>query len=146
MNPQLDSEYVKVASGNCERDMAQNRVQNPENEFSSVERRQPVSKDLRKTGTGTAQGAMPDSSRSCGKLQRDYVQGNMPKSSGCGTLQRTTRLDQHNLQVTDHGYASSKFEYCEDLTKPRKVHCKTGWEHSQSAVYWIDLGMDRRKA
>ena len=51
---------------------------------------------------------MPDSSRSYGKVQRDYVQGNMPWSFGCcRKLQRrieiqlqTTMLDHHDLQVS----------------------------------------------
>ena len=43
---------VTGAAGNRERHIVQHRVQNPENVFSSVERRQPVSKELRKTATG----------------------------------------------------------------------------------------------
>ena len=35
-------------------------------------------------------------------------------------------------------------EYCDDLTKPRKVHYKTGWTHSQDSVYWIHLGHMRK--
>ena len=31
-------------------------------------------------------------------------------------------------------------EYCDDLTKARKVYYKTGWKHSENAVYWIHLG------
>ena len=90
-NPQLDSGSVKEAAGNCERDIVQNRVRKPT----------------------CSQVWMGDnhSQRSCGKLQRDYVQGNISKSSGsCGKLQRkieiqlqTTRLDHHDVQVTDYG-------------------------------------------
>ena len=36
-------------------------------------------------------------------------------------------------------------EYCRDLTKPRKVLCKTEWKHSQKAVRWIHLGSAQEK-
>ena len=36
-------------------------------------------------------------------------------------------------------------EYCDDLTMPRKFHHKTGWKHSQNAVYWIHLGRAQEK-
>ena len=64
-----------------------------------------------------AQGTMLDSSEgAAGNCWQDTVQGNMPKSSsGCGKLQRkmeiqlrTTRLDRHNLQVTDYGYVENE--------------------------------------
>ena len=32
-----------------------------------------------------------------------------------------------------------------DLTKPRKVHYKTGWKHSQNAAHWIHLGRAQEK-
>ena len=38
------------------------------------------------------------------------------------------------------GTEKEEEEYCRDLTKPRKVHFKTGWKHFQNAVYWIHLG------
>ena len=56
---------------------------------------------------------MPDSSEgAAGNSVRVYVQSNMATSSrDCGKLQRkidiqlqTTRLDDHNLQVTDYGF------------------------------------------
>ena len=97
-NPQLDSVSVNGAAGNCRRDIVQNRLQNPET--------------CSQVWKGDNQ-----SQRSCGELQRDCVQGNMPKSSGgCGKLQRkieiqlqTTRLYHHNLQVTDYGYVEKVF-------------------------------------
>ena len=42
-----------------------------------------------------------------------------------------------------HGVPKKK--YCDDLTKPRKVHCKAGWKHFQNAVYWIHLGRAQEK-
>ena len=36
-------------------------------------------------------------------------------------------------------------EYCRDLTKPRKVLCKTEWKHSQKAACWIHLGSAQEK-
>ena len=37
-------------------------------------------------------------------------------------------------------------EYCYDVfTKPRKVHCKIVWKHSQDAVYWIHFGRAQEK-
>ena len=36
-------------------------------------------------------------------------------------------------------------EYCDDLTMPRKVQHKTGWKHSQNAVYLIHLGRAQEK-
>ena len=97
-NPQLDSVYVKGAAGNCRRDIVQNRVQNPET----------CSRVLK--GDNQSQNG-------CEKLQRDTAQGNKPKSSRvCRKLQRkieiqlqTTRLDHHNLQVTDYGYVERVF-------------------------------------
>ena len=117
VNPQLDSGSVKEGAGNCERDIVQNRVQNPETCSQVWKGDNQSQRSCGKLQRSTAQGAMPDSSRGCGKLQRDYVQGNMPKSSrGCGKLQRkieiqlqTTRLDHHNLQVTDYGYVEKVF-------------------------------------
>ena len=32
-----------------------------------------------------------------------------------------------------------------DLSKPRKVHYQTNWEHSQNAVYWIHLARTQEK-
>ena len=37
-------------------------------------------------------------------------------------------------------------EYCRDLTKPRKFHYKTGWKHSENAVYGIHLGRTQEKS
>ena len=76
------------------------------------------------------------SHRGCGKLQRSTAQGPMPDSTiGCGKLQRnieiqllTTRLDYHDLQVTDHGYVDKVFtNLCvvlpaQDLRTPRRKH------------------------
>ena len=37
-------------------------------------------------------------------------------------------------------------EQChDDLTKPRKVHHKIGWKHSQDAMYWIHFGRAQEK-
>ena len=52
-----------------------------------------------------------------GNCRQDTVRGNMAKGSrSCGKLQRkieiqlqTTRLDHHNLQVTDYGYVEKVF-------------------------------------
>ena len=92
-NPQLDSGSVKKgAAGNCERDIVQNRVQNPE-------RRQAVSKELREIATGplprapclTVQGV-------AGKLQRKTE-----------IQLQTTRLDHLHLQVTDYVHVEKVF-------------------------------------
>ena len=36
-------------------------------------------------------------------------------------------------------------EFYGDLTKPRKVHFKAGWKHSQNAVDWVRLGKAQEK-
>ena len=36
-------------------------------------------------------------------------------------------------------------EYCDDHTKPRKVHYKPVWNPCQDAVYWIHLGRAQEK-
>ena len=39
----------------------------------------------------------------------------------------------------------SEEEFDGDLSKPRKVHCKSKWKHSQGAVYWIHLAKAQEK-
>ena len=123
-NPQLYSGSEKGAVGNCERDTVQKRVQNPET--------------CSRLWKGDNQ-----SQRSCGKLQRDYVQGNMLKSSvSCVKLQRkigiqlqTTWLDHHNLQGTVHGYVEKSLH-----ESSSKVESNGGWWDVWLEDQRIDLG------
>ena len=83
--------------------------------------RETVGRTLSKTRSknqSISQGAMPDSSEgAAGHCCQDTVQGIMPWSSGsCWKLERkieiqlqTTRMDHHNLQVTDYGHVKKVF-------------------------------------
>ena len=137
-DPQLDSGSVKGAAGNCERNVVegatgnlwrdmvktdsktQTRVLKCWKETTSLKgvagncngtlSRAPcltVLKEPRETAGGTVQKAtcprqtgltMPESSTGCGKLQRKIE-----------IQLQTTRLDHHNLQVTDYGYVEKVF-------------------------------------
>ena len=61
----------------------------------------------------------------------------------CGTHRRRARRSRHQTHSILHTIepmgCTEEEEYCDDLTKPRKVHNKPGWKHSQNAVYWIHL-------
>ena len=118
MNPQLDSASFEGAVGNCRHDVVQNRVQNPETCSQVLEGDNQSQRGCGKLQRGNAQGAIPQGSEgAAGNCWQDCVQGNMPKSAGgCGKLLRkieiqlqTTRLDHHNLQVTDYGYVEKVF-------------------------------------
>ena len=70
-----------------------------------------------------------------GNCRQDTVQSNMVESSrGCGKLQQkieiqlqTTRLDHHNLQVTDYGYGEKVF-----MNLRRKLYTEdTSWSVPQ---------------
>ena len=123
----MDSGSVEGAAGNCRRDIAQNRVPNPETCSQVLKGDNHSQRDCGKLQRSTAQGAMPECCKgAAGNCVRDYVQGNMLKSSrSCGKLQRkieiqlqTTRLDHHSLQVTDHGCVETFFtNLCRKLNR-----------------------------
>ena len=56
-----------------------------------------------------------------------------------------TQCSSHHKNPRYTEEEEGKEEYCRDLTKSRKVQYKTGWEHSQDAVYWIHLGWPQEK-
>ena len=145
---------VEGAAGNCRQDIVQNRVQNPKT-YSQVwkgdnqSRRSygklqhcdhdHVTHDGRSCGKlqrDNAQGALPDSSEVPRETAGRTVQGNMARSSrGCGKLQQkieiqlqTTRLDHHNLRVTDYGNVEKVFF----MNLRRKLHTEyTSWSVPQ---------------
>ena len=39
----------------------------------------------------------------------------------------------------------SEEEFDGDLSKPRKVHCKSKWKHTQDAVNWIHMAKAQEK-
>ena len=67
---------------------------------------------------------------------------NLTSVSNAGPIAggREGRETRHTVFFTPLNPWSSEEEYCGDPTRPRKVHCKTGWKHSKNAVYCIHLG------
>ena len=59
------------------------------------------------------------------------------RREGCGT--------RHTVFFTPVGPWSTEEEEYFDFTRLRKVQCKTGWKHSQNAVYWIHRGRAQEK-
>ena len=60
---------------------------------------------------------------------------------------REGRESRHTVFFTPLNPCGDEIEesFHGDLTKPRKVHYKTGWEHSQDAVCWTHLGRAQEK-
>ena len=55
------------------------------------------------------------------------------------------RRTRRSFTPLDPWCVEEEKEYCRDLTRPRKVHHKTGWKHSQNAVYSIHLWESARE-
>ena len=103
----------KLQAGQCPKQRPK-----PRNVFSSVERRQPVSKGLRETATCSARApclTVPKELRetACGTMSKGTCLKVQGVAGNCNeilkTQQLTTRLDNHNLQVTDYGYVEKVF-------------------------------------